>query len=181
VQLSAREAAQRHTVRERQLARDRLDLGDLLRGENGAVDPRAVYPPTRPVDPRRIFAATCSPRQRGNPAAPQYRCPASPPPHTESSARAEPPATTASASPPLKLHTLIPIKLDHITARAAHTHQFAKPHQPPSHNPTRFRPRLLARTPGLRDPRPVHSPASTRRQVRPLPTAARSVAIWPAG
>ena len=44
VQLSAREAAQRPVVRGRQLARDRDDLGDLLRGENGAGDPRAAYP-----------------------------------------------------------------------------------------------------------------------------------------
>ena len=40
MQLSAREAAERQAVGGRQLARDRLDLGDLLRGENGAGDPR---------------------------------------------------------------------------------------------------------------------------------------------
>ena len=42
VQLSAREAAERQAVRRRQLARERLHLGDLLRGENGAGDPRAA-------------------------------------------------------------------------------------------------------------------------------------------
>jgi hypothetical protein len=31
-------------VRGRQLARDRLDLGELLRGKNDAGDPRAAYP-----------------------------------------------------------------------------------------------------------------------------------------
>jgi len=40
VQLSAREAAERQAVGGRQLAGDRLDLGDLLRGENGAGAPR---------------------------------------------------------------------------------------------------------------------------------------------
>jgi hypothetical protein len=44
VQLSAREAPQRDAVGDRQLARERLDLGDLLRGENGAGDPRAACP-----------------------------------------------------------------------------------------------------------------------------------------
>lgn len=36
VQLNAREARQRQFVAVRQLAGDRLDLGDLLRWENGA-------------------------------------------------------------------------------------------------------------------------------------------------
>jgi hypothetical protein len=44
VQLSAREAPERQAMGERQLARDRLDLGDLLRGENGAGAPRAACP-----------------------------------------------------------------------------------------------------------------------------------------
>jgi hypothetical protein len=44
VQLRAAEARERDTVGGGQLARDRLDLGDLLRGENGAGDPRAVGP-----------------------------------------------------------------------------------------------------------------------------------------
>ena len=44
VQLSARETAERQAARHGQLARDRLDLGDLLRGKNGAGDPRAACP-----------------------------------------------------------------------------------------------------------------------------------------
>jgi hypothetical protein len=44
VQLSTRKPAQRPVVTGRQLARDRDDLGDLLRGENGAGDPRAACP-----------------------------------------------------------------------------------------------------------------------------------------
>ena len=36
MQLSAREARQGQAMRDRQLAADRLDLGDLLRGENPA-------------------------------------------------------------------------------------------------------------------------------------------------
>jgi hypothetical protein len=44
VQLSAREASQRPVVTGRELAGDRDDLGDLLRGENGAGDPPAACP-----------------------------------------------------------------------------------------------------------------------------------------
>ena len=44
VQLNPGEARERQLVAARQLARDRLDLGDLLRGENGAGDPRAACP-----------------------------------------------------------------------------------------------------------------------------------------
>lgn len=42
-----------------------------------------------------------------------------------------------------KLGALILAELDHIAARAAHAHQFAEPHRPPSHNPTRYRPHQL--------------------------------------
>ena len=44
VKLSAAEARERDAAGGGQLAGDRLDLGDLLRGENGAGDPRAVGP-----------------------------------------------------------------------------------------------------------------------------------------
>jgi len=44
VKLSAAEARERDAVGGGQLARERLDLGDLLRGENGAGGPRAVDP-----------------------------------------------------------------------------------------------------------------------------------------
>ena len=44
VQLSAREARQRDAQLARQLARDRLDLRDLLRGKNGAGDQTALDP-----------------------------------------------------------------------------------------------------------------------------------------
>jgi hypothetical protein len=57
VELSAREPAQRQPVADRQLARDRLDRGDLLRGENGAGDPRAVCP----SDPQAAARRTSSP------------------------------------------------------------------------------------------------------------------------
>jgi len=53
VQLSAREASQRPLVAGRQLARHRDDLGDLLRGENGAGDPTAACPAVHPTAPRR--------------------------------------------------------------------------------------------------------------------------------
>ncbi len=44
MQLSPRKAGERQAVGGRQLAGDRLDLGDLLRGENGAGAPRAACP-----------------------------------------------------------------------------------------------------------------------------------------
>jgi hypothetical protein len=53
VQLNAREARKRPLVAGRQLARDRDDLGDLLRGENGAVDPTAACPAVPPNPPHR--------------------------------------------------------------------------------------------------------------------------------
>ena len=101
VQLSAREAAQRQAVRDRQLARDRLDLGDLLRGENGAGDPTAACPSTPPDDARRIFVATARPAPPMCPAGPRSRCRAGPRPHRARSARAAPPET--AASPPARL------------------------------------------------------------------------------
>ncbi len=59
MQLSAREASQRTVVLGRQLARDRDDLGDLLRGENGAGGPRVACRSTPRCRARRIFVATC--------------------------------------------------------------------------------------------------------------------------
>jgi hypothetical protein len=55
VQLSAREAPQRPLVPGRQFARDRDDLGDLLRGGNGAVDPTAACHAVQPDARRRTF------------------------------------------------------------------------------------------------------------------------------
>jgi hypothetical protein len=48
MQLNAREPRQRQIVTGWQLARDDLDLGDLLRGENDAVDPTALDPQDHP-------------------------------------------------------------------------------------------------------------------------------------
>jgi hypothetical protein len=59
MQLSAREAAQRPVVLGRQFARDCHDLGDLLRGENGAGDPRAACPSTPRCPPHKSVFATC--------------------------------------------------------------------------------------------------------------------------
>jgi hypothetical protein len=53
VQLSAREGAQRALVPGRRLARHRDERGDLLRGENGAVDLTAACPPAPPNARRR--------------------------------------------------------------------------------------------------------------------------------
>jgi hypothetical protein len=57
VNISDRPARQRGALSGR-LARDRLDLGDLLRGENDAVDPIALDLTDQPGDRPRIFAAT---------------------------------------------------------------------------------------------------------------------------
>ena len=50
MQLRTTEARQRHAVRLGQLARDRLDLRDLFRGENDTVAPTVL-------DPQYAFSA----------------------------------------------------------------------------------------------------------------------------
>jgi hypothetical protein len=96
VQLSAAEARERHAAGGRQLARDRLDLGDLLRGENGAGDPSAACPSIPQGAARRIFVASALPTLARCPAAPRSRCRASPPRHRARFAPAAPPETAAS-------------------------------------------------------------------------------------
>jgi hypothetical protein len=96
VQLSTREASQRSAVMRRQLASDRDDLGDLLRGENGAGDPRAACPVAPRCARRRTFVACCGRYRDGNPAAPRSPCRPAHRPRRESSARAAPRATAQS-------------------------------------------------------------------------------------
>ena len=93
MQLSPGEARERQLVGTRQLARDRLDLGDLLRGENDAAGQTALDPQARQDARHRtgLFAARRC--RASNPAERRYRCPASPRPHTGSSAPAAPSGT----------------------------------------------------------------------------------------
>ena len=93
VQLNPRESGERQLVGARQLARDRLDLGDLLRGENDAVDPTAHSPQARPAARRRTAIFAWRRYRESSPAERRYRCPASPRPHTGSSAPAAPSGT----------------------------------------------------------------------------------------
>jgi hypothetical protein len=93
VQLNPGETRERQLVGARQLARDRLDLGDLFRGENDAVGPTALDPQAHPIAHSRtgIFAGQHC--QASNPAGPRYQCPAPPPPRTRSSSPAAPSGT----------------------------------------------------------------------------------------
>ena len=109
MQLSAREPAQRQPVRERQLARDRLDLGDLLWGENGAGDPRAACPSTHPSAARRTFVATSRQSPASYPIAPRSRCRALPLRRKARSARAGRHGTPSSLTAP---HAQAPIAPD---------------------------------------------------------------------
>jgi site-specific DNA recombinase len=73
VELGSTEARERHALRLGQLAGDRLDLGDLFRGENGAGGPRACDPLIPPAAPGGSVFANARPRRRSSPSAGRSR------------------------------------------------------------------------------------------------------------
>ncbi len=83
-------------MRGRQFARDRLDLGDLLRGENGAGGPRVACPSTPPNAPERTVFATARRCPEWYPVEQRSRYRPTRQPHTARSERAAPRATAAS-------------------------------------------------------------------------------------
>ena len=100
MQLRSTEARQRNALGLGQLARDRLHLGDFLRGENGAGDPTALDPRDPQVPPRRsVFA---SPR-RDRPTcrrARRSRDSCGPRPPAAQAWHEPPPGRPTSGSPP---------------------------------------------------------------------------------
>ena len=85
MQLSAGEPRDRNAKLARELARDRLDLRQFLRGENDAGDPRAVCPSTRPADLVGTVIATS--RRPPAPCPPSPRSPRSSIPATRATSR----------------------------------------------------------------------------------------------
>jgi hypothetical protein len=96
--VSARAPRQRRALAGR-LARHRIDLGDLLRGKSGAVDPTALDPQAPPTRVRRIFAATDLRPALTAPSARRSRRSSCPPRRTRRSSRAAHRGRPASASP----------------------------------------------------------------------------------
>jgi hypothetical protein len=90
MQLTPRELRQQQPAGSRQLARDRLDLGDLLRAGNGAGDPRAACPLTPQADHGRTVFATSPQSPRSYPTARRSPCPPSPHWRKARSSRATP-------------------------------------------------------------------------------------------
>src|SRR6266542_1090515 len=99
VQLSAREARQRQTLPAGQLARDRLDLGDLFRGENDAGGPRVRDPQAHQGARRGSVSASAQQRQRSSPAAVRSRRSWHPRPRRAPASRAAPAYTEACNTP----------------------------------------------------------------------------------
>jgi hypothetical protein len=95
VQLSAREARERQAVLSRQLAGDRLHLGDLFRGENGADGPRVLDQQGRRDAAHESACASARPRPA--PCRAGRRSPGSSDrqPHTRPSSPAAPPCAGA--------------------------------------------------------------------------------------
>ncbi len=100
VQLSAREARKRQPLRRRQLADERLHLGHLLRGENGAGGPRAHDPRARPAAPRRSASASGRLLVAPFPTGARSQCCSHPRRHTGSSSPAPPPCAATSNTRP---------------------------------------------------------------------------------
>jgi hypothetical protein len=98
--LSARPARERDAVLAGQLARQRLDLGDLRRGKKTSGARAAAAPPGRPPLPRRTACATPRPIGGRRQAAPRSRRWTVPPPPSGSPWRARHHATAPSRPPP---------------------------------------------------------------------------------
>lgn len=99
VQLNPGETRERQLVGARQLARDRLDLGDLFRGGSGAGAPRVSCRSTPRSAPRRSVFAT----GRRAPAASATGCRSRhcsvPQPRAARASPAEPPGADANSKP----------------------------------------------------------------------------------
>src|SRR5262249_48186461 len=94
------EARDRHALRARQLAGDRLHLRDILRGENGAGGPTARDPRAPEAAPHGSALASAR-----RPPAPTQACARSrhsttPLPRTRPSSLAAPPCAAACSRPP---------------------------------------------------------------------------------
>jgi hypothetical protein len=141
VQFSATEAPQRPALPRRELAGDRDYLGDLLRGENGAGDPRAACPAPPRCPPYKSAFATCS-RDLGMTVHAHRDLPVL---QALGGIEDQPrPLYIAKRQrrrlrPALKLTLLPGRQLDQITAAPRHNDHFAAPQTPPSHSSTRFR------------------------------------------
>jgi hypothetical protein len=129
----------------RQLARDRLDLRDLLRGENGAGDPRAVGPASPRGAPAGIVFATWRRPPAPCPAGGRSRRWSSRRPRRARSALAAPLETgRQSARHCLKLAPLILGELDRIGTAARHASHIDPRDITPSRSRANFRPTALS-------------------------------------
>src|SRR4051812_1346913 len=96
--VSRRASRQRHAVAGR-LARDRLDLGDLLRGKSGTAGPTALDPGDLQGVVRRTVVATDQRSSCSYPAAPRSPRSTGPERRTRPAERAGHPETAPSATP----------------------------------------------------------------------------------
>lgn len=98
VDLRSTETRERNAELTRQLARDRLDLRDLFRGENDAGAPRVVCPSTPPGAPQQSVFANARRHQDSYPAAYRSRHSARHQPRRAQAWRAEPPGADACST-----------------------------------------------------------------------------------
>ena len=116
MKLSPREPRDRYAKLARQLARDRLDLRYLFRGENGAGDPRAACPLDPPGAPAgTVFATSRRPPApcRAAPRSPHSSVPAPRRARSWPAAQSETAPSAAPRSP----------RAQHVPRRSARSHR----------------------------------------------------------
>jgi len=126
VQLSPREARDRDALIVGQLARDRLDLRELFRGENGADDPTALDPQAPQDAARETDLATGRPPSCSSPAAWRSRRCCGPRPRATPASLATPHGAGACST------------LHDAQARSARTSRGRSPERSDPASPTRF-------------------------------------------
>jgi hypothetical protein len=127
-QLSAGPARERHALLGRQLARHRLDLGDLRRGKNAAVDPTAVSPRAPGGRPGRTVFARSRPPDGSTQAAQRSPCSKAHQRPAGSPSRASHPDTVRSTPPrAAQAHAAVPRSTPPYAGTSAACHQIRRP------------------------------------------------------